>query len=144
MMKTLHAIFIFICIVVLPAQDNFLKITPKYKHLKLLGEWTFETMETTTQAEDEEISIIDRDENNVETITFNKAGELTYNAISDGIENRGTGKWYTKDNRLRIIADSDTIDGTYEIENNLLIITANEEETDDYYAYSIVIKYRAK
>tara|TARA_B100000214_G_scaffold369459_2_gene342557 strand:+ start:2642 stop:3076 length:435 start_codon:yes stop_codon:yes gene_type:complete len=144
-MKILHTVLIIILLVViLPAQDNFLKITPKYKHLKLLGEWTFETMKTTTQAEFEEVLIIDKDENNVETISFNKAGELTYNAISDGVEKKGTGTWYTKDNRLRIIADSDTIDGTYQIEEDWLIITTNEKETDDFYAYSIIIKYRAK
>ena len=73
-MKILHTVLIIILLVViLPAQDNFLKITPKYKHLKLLGEWTFETMKTTTQAEFEEVLIIDKDENNVETISFNKA-----------------------------------------------------------------------
>ena len=144
MIQTLHTTLFVICAVSLPAQDSFFKIKPKYKHLKLLGEWTFETMQTTTQAENEEISIINKDENNVETISFNKDGKLSYNAKSNGVRNKGTGTWYTKENRLRIIADSDTIDGTYQIENDWLIITSNEAETDDYYAYRVTIKYRSK
>ena len=60
-MKNPHAFLILIFCVIITAQNSSLKITPKYKHLKLLGKWTFETMQTTTHAEEKEVSITDKD-----------------------------------------------------------------------------------
>ena len=143
-MKNAHTFLILIFSVIITAQNSSLKITPKYKHLKLLGKWTFETMQTTTHAEEKEVSIINKDLENVETLSFNKSGELIYNVITDGIKKKGNGTWYVKEERIRIIADSNTIDGTYQINDEFLTISTSEEETEEYYGYSIVIKYRAK
>ena len=127
---------------ILFGQDNPFKIKPKYKNLKLISDWTFDSMETITYTEKEEKDIVIKDKENLEIVSFYKSGKMSYNAIDNGKEKKGSGEWLIKDDRLRIISGNDTIDGTYKINDDILTITTIEDETEEFYGYKIIVKYR--
>ena len=108
----------------------------------LIGEWIFESMTTITRAEREEITILYNDENNLETLSFDTSGSIEYNVMNEGVKKLGTGVWYSDGAYLTIIVETDTTYGTYQIENNTLSIVVTEEESEEYYGYSTILKYR--
>ena len=110
----------------------------------LVGEWIFESMTTITQAEREEITILYNDENNLETLLFDNSGAIKYNVMNEGVEKLGSGVWYSEDPYITIIVEKDTTYGTYQIENNILSIIVTEDESEEYYGYSTILKYRLK
>lgn len=118
--------------VILQAQSN---------QITLLGTWVFQSMTTITKAQREEITIVYKDENNVETLSFNESGSIEYNVMNDGIEKKGDGIWYAEEEYITIIVDSDTTYGTYEFQDNELIIITSELESEEYYGYSTILKY---
>ena len=118
--------------VVLQAQSN---------QITLLGTWVFQSMPTITKAQREEITIVYKDQNNVETLSFNESGSIEYNVMNDGIEKKGDGIWYAEEEYITIIVDSDTTYGTYEFQDNELIIITSELESEEYYGYSTILKY---
>ena len=118
--------------VILQAQSN---------QITLLGTWVFQSMTTITKAQREEITIVYKDQNNVETLSFNESGSIKYNVMNDGIEKKGTGIWYAEEKYITIIVDSDTTYGTYEFQDNELIIITSELESEEYYGYSTILKY---
>ena len=118
--------------VILQAQSN---------QITLLGTWVFQSMTTITEAQREEITIVYKDENNVETLSFNESGSIGYNVMNDGVEKNGAGIWYAEDEYITIIVDSDTTYGTYEFQDNELIIITSELESEEYYGYSTILKY---
>ena len=118
--------------VILQAQSN---------QITLLGTWVFQSMTTITKAQREEITIVYKDQNNVETLSFNESGSIGYNVMNDGIEKNGAGIWYAEDEYISIIVDSDTTYGTYELQGNELIIITSELESEEYYGYSTILKY---
>ena len=118
--------------VILQAQSN---------QITLLGTWVFQSMTTITKAQREEITIVYKDQNNVETLSFNESGSIGYNVMNDGIEMNGAGIWYAEDEYITIIVDSDTTYGTYEFQDNELIIITSELESEEYYGYSTILKY---
>ena len=118
--------------VILQAQSN---------QITLLGTWVFQSMTTITEAQREEITIVYKDENNVETLSFNESGSIGYNVMNDGIEKNGAGIWYAEEEYITIIVDSDTTYGTYEFQDNELIIITSELESEEYYGYSTILKY---
>ena len=118
--------------VVLQAQSN---------QFTLLGTWVFQSMTTITKAQREEITIVYKDQNNVETLSFNESGSIGYNVMNDGIQKKGTGIWYAEEKYITIIVDSDTTYGTYEFQDNELIIITSELESEEYYGYSTILKY---
>lgn len=118
--------------VILQAQSN---------QITLLGTWVFQSMTTITKAQREEITIVYKDQNNVETLSFNESGSIGYNVMNDGIEKNGAGIWYAEDEYITIIVDSDTTYGTYEFQDNELIIITSELESEEYYGYSTILKY---
>ena len=118
--------------VILQAQSN---------QITLLGTWVFQSMTTITKAQREEITIVYKDQNNVETLSFNESGSIGYNVMNDGIEKNGAGIWYAEDEYITIIVDSDTTYGTYEFQGNELIIITSELESEEYYGYSTILKY---
>ena len=111
------------------------------KESSILGEWIFQSMTTITKAQREEITIVYKDEKNVETLTFNESGEIAYNVINDGIKKTGRGVWYSDDSYVTIIVESDTTYGTLQIEDGSLTIITSEEESDEFYGYSTILKY---
>ena len=111
------------------------------KESSILGEWIFQSMTTITKAQREEITIVYKDEKNVETLTFNESGEIAYNVINDGIKKAGRGVWYSDDSYVTIIVESDTTYGTLQIEDGSLTIITSEEESDEFYGYSTILKY---
>ena len=117
---------------ILQAQSN---------QITLLGTWVFQSMTTITKAQREEITIVYKDQNNVETLSFNESGSIGYNVMNDGIEKNGAGIWYAEDEYITIIVDSDTTYGTYEFQDNELIIITSELESEEYYGYSTILKY---
>ena len=118
--------------VILQAQSN---------QITLLGTWVFQSMTTITKAQREEITIVYKDQNNVETLSFNESGSIEYNVMNDGIEKKGYGIWYAEEEYITIIVDSDTTYGTYEFQDNELIIITSELESEEYYGYSTILKY---
>tara|TARA_B100001123_G_scaffold92323_1_gene106298 strand:+ start:373 stop:678 length:306 start_codon:yes stop_codon:yes gene_type:complete len=98
-------------------------------------------MTTITKAQREEITIVYKDQNNVETLSFNESGSIEYNVMNDGIEKKGDGIWYAEEEYITIIVDSDTTYGTYEFQDNELIIITSELESEEYYGYSTILKY---
>jgi len=126
---------------ILFGNQNPLQITPKYENLKLINKWTFESMETTTFAETEEKEIVYKDEDNIETLTFHRSGSMSFVSLDDGNQKKGRGIWFVNNDLLRIIADSDTVDATYQIKNNILTIITNEEESEDFYGYKSIVRY---
>ena len=118
--------------VILQAQSN---------QVILFGTWVFESMTTITKAQREEITIVYKDEKNVETLSFYESGSIEYNVMNDGIEKNGTGTWYAEDTHMTIIVDSDTTYGTYTLQDKELTIITSEMESEEYYGYSTILKY---
>ena len=122
-------------------QDSF-TIKGKYPHLKLIEEWTFESMETITYAEKEESEIVFKDDMNTESLSFHRSGSLSFMALTNGMMKKGRGLWLVKDDFLKIVADSDTIHATYEINDHFLTITTSNEETDEFFGYKTIVRYK--
>ncbi len=133
-MKIFHILLLFICCSFLEAQNN---------HSELFGTWVFESMTTITNAAREEITIVYKDKKNIETLSFNKSGAIYYSVINDGIQNDGSGVWFAQEGYLTIIVEADTTYGTYEIEDNFLTIITREEESDEHFKFTTILKYIA-
>mgnify|MGYP001176284927 FL=1 len=131
-MKKFITAFFLIAVTVQYAQD---------KESSILGQWIFQSMTTITKAQREEITIVYKDEKNVETLTFDESGEIAYNVTNDGIKKTGRGVWYSDDSYVTIIVESDTTYGTLQIEDGSLTIITSEEESDEFYGYSTILKY---
>ena len=131
-MKKAIATYLMISIAILLSQNN---------DSSLQGEWVFESMTTITKAAREEITIVYKDKNNVETLTFSNSGSILYNVLNEGIQKTGHGVWYSDESYVTIIVESDTTYGTYGIEDGYLTIIITEEESDEYYGYSTILKY---
>ena len=110
----------------------------------LIGEWIFESMTTITKAEREEITILYNDENNLETLSFENSGAINYNVMNEGVKKLGSGVWYADDPYITIIVETDTTYGTYQIEDNILSIIVTEDESEEYYGYSTILKYKLR
>lgn len=115
-----------------------------FKHEKLLGVWAFESMTTIRNAKRQEITILYKDKKNIETLQFETSGAIKYDVLNDGIEKNGNGIWFADDSHLTIIVESDTTYGTFSIDENILTLVVNAEETDKLYGYSTIIKYIRK
>jgi len=131
-MKIQRILLLITLPVILQAQSN---------QAILLGTWVFESMATITKAQREEITIVYKDEKNVETLSFYESGSIEYNVMNDGIEKNGTGTWYAEDTYMTIIVDSDTTYGTYTLQDNELTIITSAMESEEYYGYSTILKY---
>ena len=53
--------------------------------VSILGKWIFQSMTTITKAQREEITIVYKDENNIETLSFDDSGEIVYDVMNDGV-----------------------------------------------------------
>ena len=131
-MKIQRILLIITLPVILQAQSN---------QVILFGTWVFESMTTITKAQREEITIVYKDEKNVETLSFYESGSIEYNVMNDGIEKNGTGTWYAEDTYMTIIVDSDTTYGTYTLQDNELTIITSAMESEEYYGYSTILIY---
>ena len=112
--------------------------------MPILGKWIFQSMTTITKAQREEITIVYKDENNIETLSFDDSGEIVYDVMNDGVNKTGCGVWYADQSYVSIVVDLDTTYGTNEIENGFLTIITMEEESDEYYGNSTILKYSRK
>ena len=125
-------------------QTSSLSEPPFFKHQKLLGVWAFESMTTIRNAKRQEITILYKDKKNIETLQFETSGAIKYDVLNDGIEKNGTGTWFADDSHLTIIVESDTTYGTFSIDEGILTLIINTEETDKLYGFSTIIKYIRK
>ena len=57
---------------------------------------------------------------------------------------KGRGVWYSDESYVTIIVESDTTYGTYGIEDGSLTIITTEEESDEYYGNSTILKNSKK
>ena len=112
-----------------------------FEHELLLGAWTFESMTTIKKAKREEITILYKDNKNIETLHFKESGAINYDVINDGIEKNGVGIWFSDESHLTIIVESDTTYGTFTIDENTLTLVISTEETDKQYGYSTILTY---
>ena len=112
-----------------------------FEHELLLGAWAFESMTTIKKAKREEITILYKDNKNIETLHFKDSGAINYDVINDGIKKNGVGIWFSDENHLTIIVESDTTYGTFTIDENTLTLVISAEETDKEYGYSTILKY---
>ena len=80
-------------------------------------------MTTIKKAKREEITILYKDNRNIETLHFKESGAINYNVINDGIEKNGVGIWFSDENHLTIIVDSDTTYGTFEVDEKYINIS---------------------
>ena len=115
-----------------------------FEHELLLGSWAFESMTTIKKAKREEITILYKDNKNIETLHFKDSGSINYDVINDGIKKNGVGIWFSDENHLTIIVESDTTYGTFTIDENTLTLVISAEETDKEYGYSTILKYIKK
>ena len=143
-MKLFKSLTMLVLGSILFTQQNPFRINKKDNHLKLIGSWAFESMTTITKAQREEIKIVYKDSKNIETLSFDESGSISYNVLNDGIEKKGDGIWFAELEFLTIIVGNDTTYGTYTIEKNNLTILIDTEETESSYGYSTIIKYLAK
>ena len=125
-------LFLFLC--------SFLKTQDLNSSLN--GTWFFESMTTITRAEREEVSIVYADQKNVESLSFNQSGSLYFNGITNGVKNDGTGSWFSEEKSLNIIVDTDTTRSTYKITDGFLTLIITENESDEYYGFSTILKYK--
>ena len=135
-------IILLSCILLFQGNQRAFKIKSKFSHLKLIDEWIFLSMETITYNEEEEREVLIQGEKNVETLSFHRSGSMSFVSINDGKEKKGRGLWLIKDENIRIIALTDTIDAAYNIDNGILTLTTSEKETDEFYGYTSIIKYK--
>ena len=133
-----------LCVLIFQGSQRSFKLKSKYKHLKLINDWVFLSMETITYNEEEERDVVVKGEKNVETLSFHRSGSMSYVSMIDGEENKGRGLWLIKDENIRIIALTDTIDATYNIDNGILTLTTSEEESEEFYGYTSIVKYKIK
>ena len=143
-MKFKYISFLLFCVLIFQGSQRSLKLKSKYKHLKLINDWVFLSMETVTYNEEEERDVVVKGEKNVETLSFHRSGSMSYVSMIDGEENKGRGLWLIKDENIRIIALTDTIDATYNIDNGILTLTTSEEESEEFYGYTSIVKYKSK
>ena len=143
-MKFKYISFLLFCVLIFQGSQRSLKLRSKYKHLKLINDWIFLSMETVTYNEEEERDVVVKGEKNVETLSFHRSGSMSYVSMIDGEENKGRGLWLIKDENIRIIALTDTIDATYNIDNGILTLTTSEEESEEFYGYTSIVKYKIK
>ena len=87
----------FLLLIGLVLGQSSFTIKPKYPHLKLIEEWTFESMETITYPEEEESEVVFKDQGNTESLSFHRSGSLSFMALTNGIMKKGRGTWLVKD-----------------------------------------------
>jgi len=143
-MKIAITLYFISCSFFIFAQQNQVTPKPNLEHLRLIGSWVFQSMTTITQAKREEIKIVYNDKNNVETLSFSDSGTISFNVINDGVEKNGEGIWYADGSYVTILVESDTTYGAYQIEDSVLTIVTNTEESTTAYEYSTILKYRMK
>ena len=143
-MKNFRFLLLFLILYLGYPQTSSLSEPPFFKHQKLLGVWAFESMTTIKNAKRQEITILYKDKKNIETLQFETSGAIKYDVLNDGVEKNGTGIWFAYDSHLTIVVDSDTTYGTFSIDENILTLVINAEETNKLYEYSTIIKYIRK
>ena len=143
-MKNFKFLLLFFILDLGYLQTSALSEPPFFKHQKLLGVWAFESMTTIRNAKRQEITILYKDKKNIETLQFETSGAIKYDVLNDGIEKNGTGIWFADDNHLTIIVGSDTTYGTFSIDESMLTLVINAEETEQLYGHSTIIKYVKK
>ena len=143
-MKNFKFLFYFLIFSLIYPQNTSTKQTPFFKHQDLLGVWAFESMTTIRKAKRQEITILYKDKKNIETLQFETSGAIKYNVLNDGIKKNGNGIWFADDSHLTIIVESDTTYGTFSIDESMLTLVIDAEETNKLYGYSTIIKYIRK
>ena len=143
-MKNFKFLLLFFILDLGYPQTSSLSEPSFFKHQKLLGVWAFESMTTIRNAKRQEITILYKDTKNIETLQFETSGAIKYDVLNDGIEKNGTGIWFADGNHLTIIVESDTTYGTFSIDESMLTLVINAEETEKIYGYSTIIKYIRK
>ena len=140
-MNKINFFLIFLLVSFSDSQQNPFRKTYSYKHENLIGKWNFESMTTIKKSKRKEITILYKDNENIETLDFKDSGAIVFNVLNDGIKKDGEGVWYAENDYLTIIVDSDTTYGTYTIKELRLILVINYNKTENSYEYDTVIKY---
>ena len=105
--------------------------------------WLFKSMTTITKGKREKISILYKDKNNFETLTFKNPDVLEYYIINDGIEHNGLAKWYLDRQNLTIISGKDTTNSIIKIINGSLNIITQDLNPETNFDFTTIIKYKS-
>ena len=136
--------FLLLCGLIFNGSQRSFKLKSKYKHLKLIADWVFLSMETTTYNEEKDKDIVMQSDGTVATLSFHRSGSMSYFFMSKGKEEKGRGIWMVKDEKIKIMALEDTIQATYSMDNGILTLITSENETEDVYGYTSIVKYKKK
>ena len=141
-MKIKYILFLLFCSLLLQGKQRSFKLKSKFSHLKLIDDWVFLSMETITYNEEEEREVVMQGEKNVETLSFHRLGSMSFVSINNGKEKKGRGFWLIIDENIRMIDMKYTIDFNYNIDNGILTPTTSEKETDEFYGFTSIVKYK--
>ena len=140
-MKIFKPILTLFIVCSISSQSPNIEKKNNFEHQLLLGSWAFESMTTIKKAKREEITILYKDNKNIETLSFESSGAINFDVINDGIAKNGIGIWFSEENHLTIIVESDTTYGTFTVDENILTLVITNDETDREYGYSTILKY---
>lgn len=140
-MKIFKPILTLFIVCSISSQSPNIEKNNNFEHQLLLGSWAFESMTTIKKAKREEITILYKDNKNIETLSFESSGAINFDVINDGIAKNGIGIWFSEENHLTIIVESDTTYGTFTVDENILTLVITNDETDREYGYSTILKY---
>tara|TARA_Y100000590_G_scaffold177516_1_gene202700 strand:- start:93 stop:398 length:306 start_codon:yes stop_codon:yes gene_type:complete len=99
-------------------------------------------MSTIYYSDPEEKEIIKKDDNYNEILIFSQDGTFNYKGKSDGDLDQGGGLWIISGEKLTTIVDNEKTISEYSIIDEVLTITTNEIETEEYFATKAIIVYQ--
>ncbi len=108
----------------------------------IIGSWVFQSMSTIYYSDPEEKEIIKKDDNYNEILIFSQDGTFNYKGKSDGDLDQGGGLWIISGEKLTTIVDNEKTISEYSIIDEVLTITTNEIETEEYFATKAIIVYQ--
>ena len=84
-MKIFKPILTLFIVCSISSQSPNIEKNNNFEHQLLLGSWAFESMTTIKKAKREEITILYKDNKNIETLSFESSGAINFDVINDGI-----------------------------------------------------------
>ena len=108
----------------------------------IIGTWLFQSMTTTYYSDPQETETIDKDDDYSETLIFAADGTFNYQGSSAGETDQGSGSWSVNENQLTTIVGTEKTIGEYTVDDGVLIITTDDEETDEYFATKSNVVYQ--
>ncbi len=110
----------------------------------LVSSWEFRKMTSVFFSDPKEETIQVSNENHREVLNFRSDGTFSHRGVSEGVDVAGIGTWNTSGSMVLISTSGSKIEGQYTISDDMLMLTIDEEETDEHYASKTLITYSRK